>query len=211
MLQYFIDGGPLMWLLLLCSIIEFAVIIDRFKAFKNADRDIVKLKEMVIDNLAQNRLDGAVECCFACGGPVAAVLLSGLKRLKRMQTLDLPRSEMVLGVGKSMEDFAPHVLESMEKRLGLLPIIASIAPLLGMTGTVTGMISSFDAMAQAAPLDGSAVSAGISEALITTAGGLLFAMPAYIAYNIFSKKLDRLAMDTESAANELVDFIALQK
>jgi biopolymer transport protein ExbB/TolQ len=78
-----------------------------------------------------------------------------------------------------------------------------------MTGTVTGMIASFNAMAESGGLDAGGVAAGISEALVTTAAGLIIAIPAVVAYNIFSKKVDRHILQIEDATSELADFIAL--
>ena len=82
---------------------------------------------------------------------------------------------------KSMEEYAPKALRPLENRLNLLVLVAAIAPLLGMTGTVTGMISSFDVMASSAGLDPGAVAGGIGEALITTAAGLIVAMPCAVS------------------------------
>ena len=86
-------------------------------------------------------------------------------------------------------------------------MIAAVAPLLGMTGTVTGMISSFGSMSSG--LDASQVSTGISEALVTTAAGLIVAIPAVVAYNIFAKKVDHVVLEIEQTATELIDYITL--
>ena len=112
-------------------------------------------------------------------------------------------------VKTSMEDYAPQIVATMDRNIGILPIVAGLSPLLGMTGTVTGMINSFDSMATQTNLEATAVSGGISEALITTAAGLLVAMPAVIAYNIFTKLEDGAVSEIDKACTALVDFIAL--
>jgi biopolymer transport protein ExbB/TolQ len=108
---------------------------------------------------------------------------------------------------KAMDDYAQHAMSAVEKRFNVLVTVGSAAPLFGMTGTVTGMIASFGAMS-AAGVEASGVAAGISEALITTAAGLLIALAAVIPYNVFlsmSEKIDREIGETSS---ELLDFVA---
>lgn len=109
-----------------------------------------------------------------------------------------------------MEDYAPHVVSELEKRLGLLLMVGSVSPLVGMCGTVLGMIRAFKAMSEAESLGGGVVAAGISEALITTAAGLLIAVPAVVFYHIYSTRAERHTLTIEEAASELVDFIHLK-
>ena len=87
-------------------------------------------------------------------------------------------------------------------------LIATVSPLLGMTGTVTGMIRSFDKFAESAGMDPGAVGGGISEALLTTATGLLVAMPALIAYNLFSRRVDDYILLVEQMISDVVTFIS---
>ena len=103
------------------------------------------------------------------------------------------------------------MVEVLEKRLNLLTLVASISPLLGMTGTVTGMIAAFGAMREAGGLQGGAVAGGIAEALVTTAAGLLIAIPAVVAATVFSKKVDRQVLEIEEATTEVVNMITLGK
>ncbi len=209
MLEYIFDGGFLMYPITLMSVVGLAVMIDRYCAFRDAKRDTAELRAKVMECLGENRIEDAIEACRECGGPVAAVLLVGLTKFKKLQGTGRTQTEMAENVSKSMDEYAPHAIGVLERNIGALPIVASLSPLLGMTGTVTGMISSFNAMASATNLEASTVSAGISEALITTAGGLLVAMPSVIAYNIFSKMVDNHVTDIESSATELSDFIML--
>ncbi len=207
MLEIIFDGGMIMYPLVLLSILAVAVIIDRVRVFRLAEQDVMAMRKEITDHLYQGNIDASIKSCERFSGPVAAVLLVGLNKFKKLIALKKPMNEVEANVNKAMGDYAPHVVEVLERRMNFLTMIASVAPLLGMTGTVTGMITSFSSMA-ASGMDANAVSAGISEALITTAAGLLVAMPAVIAYNIFAKKVDRIVLSIEESATELVDLIA---
>lgn len=211
MLQYIFDGGPLMYPIVALLVVGLAVIIDRAVAFNAATRNNKALTADVIALLENNDIEGAAELCAKIGGPVAAVLLVGIQKFGKLVSKDEKRSnaEMSAIVKTSMEDYAPQIVATMDRNIGILPIVAGLSPLLGMTGTVTGMINSFDSMATQTNLEATAVSGGISEALITTAAGLLVAMPAVIAYNIFTKLEDGTVSEIDKACTALVDFIAL--
>jgi biopolymer transport protein ExbB/TolQ len=209
MLEYILDGGFMMFPLLFLSILSFAVIFDRLRVFRLAETDTVLLQSEVGGRLDEADVDGALAACRKHRGPVAAVLLVGLERYRKLVSLGRSTVEVEANVSKSMTDYAPHVVDALEKRMNLLTLVGSISPLLGMTGTVTGMIASFNAMAESGGLDAGGVAAGISEALVTTAAGLIIAIPAVVAYNIFSKKVDRHILQIEDATSELADFIAL--
>ena len=211
MLEYIIKGGPIMLPLVGLSILALAVIIDRVRAFRTASADTDALRERAIELLEAGDLGGAIAECERFGGPVAAVLLVGIHKYRGLKERSRSVAEIESNVSKSMNDYAPHVIEALEKRLNLLTLIASTSPLLGMTGTVTGMIRSFGVMAEIGGLDASLVAGGIAEALITTAAGLLIAMPAVIAYNLFSRQVDRHVLEIEESATELIDFIALER
>ncbi len=204
MLGYLMDGGWMMLPLLVCSIAMAAVIIDRVRAFRCAGKvDQASLRSQVCASVQDGDVDKAVGICEESEGPVAAVLLTGLQRLKSMREKGRSEIEIGAGVTKAMEDYAPRSMNGLEKRLGSLVLVASISPLLGMCGTVTGMINSFSVMAEAAGLDPGAVAGGISEALITTAAGLLIAIPGVVAYNMFQKKVEEWNMHLEGAIAEL--------
>jgi len=209
MLEYILDGGLLMYPLVACSIVALAVMIDRIRAFRGADTDIHGLREWVAKCLDDGKVDEAVDACRQYHGPVAAVLLAGLDRYRKLKARGRAVIEIETNVKETMEDYAPHAMEPLESRLNLLSMIGSIAPLLGMTGTVTGMIASFNSMAEMGGMDAGGVAAGIAEALITTGAGLLIAVPAVVAYNVFAKKIDRYVLEIEQTMRDLLDFISL--
>jgi len=209
MLEYILDGGFVMFPLMALSILALAVVIDRMRVFRLADVDTSDMRLQVCARLEEGQTDSAMAICKRFRGPVAAVLLAGLDRYRKLKGRGRSTAEVEVNVSKTMTDYAPHVLETLEKRLNLLTLVGSVAPLLGMTGTVTGMIASFNAMAEAGGLDAGGVAAGISEALITTAAGLLIAMPAVVAYNLLAKKIDKYALQIEETTMELMNFIAI--
>jgi len=209
MLEYILDGGLLMYPLVLCSIVALAVMIDRVRAFRGAEADTVALRAKITECLDGGQVDRAVEECRQSRGPVAAVLLAGLDRYRKLMARKRALIEIETNVKETMEDYAPHAMEPLENRLNLLALVGSIAPLLGMTGTVTGMIASFNSMAEMGGLDAGGVAAGIAEALITTGAGLLIAVPAVVAYNVFSKRIDKYVLDIEQTMKDLIEFISL--
>ena len=208
MLTYILDGGPIMWPLMILSILTFAIIIDRVRAFRAAGSDHDDLRREVNENLLDEKIDEAITRVEAADGPVAACLLVGLQRYRKMRDRKRGPEEIETAVSKMMEDFAPKAISGLEKRLNLLVLIASVSPLLGMTGTVTGMIKSFDRMAEAAGLDPAAVSGGIAEALITTATGLIVAIPAVVAYNLFSRRVEEYNIAIEECVTDVVTAIS---
>ncbi len=207
MLKHILDGGPLMVPVLILSILAIAVIIDRIRVFRLTAKNPSRLLNGIIQELEKGQADQAIELCRQEKGPLAAVLLKGLTRFQRLMRAGKTMAEIEAGVNKSIGDYSQHVIELLEKRLNLLTMIAAVAPLLGMTGTVTGMINSFGSMSSG--LDASEVSTGISEALVTTAAGLIVAIPAVIAYNVFAKKVDHVVLEIEQTATELIDYITL--
>lgn len=206
MIEIIYKGGPLMAPLLLLSILSFAVIVERWTAFKKAKVDTVALRQEVISLLKEGQVQRAIQLCANTPGPVSAILLVGLQKYRRLKDMGKDPETIDMQVTKAMSDYAPHVVEVLENRLNLLSLVGAVAPLLGMTGTVTGMIRSFDQINQAG-MDGQLVAGGISEALITTAGGLLVAVPAVIVYNLYSRKVELFVLEIEENATKLVDFV----
>jgi biopolymer transport protein ExbB len=207
MIGHIIDGGLIMIPLVVLSIIALAVIIDRIRALKIASADTTALRETIVGKLEAGDIDGAVRHCEKDEGPVAALMLVGLSKFRRLIYRGKSMVEVETNVNKAMEDYAPHIVNVLEKRLNYLTMIAGVSPLLGMTGTVTGMIASFQTMASG--LDAGKVSVGISEALVTTAAGLIVAIPAVVAYNIFNKKIEKIVLQMEESSTELLDKIIL--
>lgn len=209
MLKYMLDGGSMMWPLLALSIVGLAVAFERWRVFQLASKDTSAMRRMVFQLLASGKVEDAIRLCEETRGPVAAVLLVGLTRYKKMVALQRAKGEIEDSVSKSMGDYAPHVIAALDKRISLLLLVGSSAPLLGMTGTVTGMIRSFAAIAAAGDVDATVVASGISEALITTAAGLLIAMMAVIPHHYFMGHTEAIEIAAAEAGSEILDHVSL--
>jgi biopolymer transport protein ExbB len=210
MLEKLILGGPMMIPLLICSIATLGAFIDRAIAFyKNSKVDHRALHSEILTLLAEGRLDDAVTLCASTPGPVAAVLLVGLQSYRKLIDRNEDAHSLRTLVGKAMDDYSLHAMSAVQKRFNILATVANAAPLLGMAGTVLGMINSFAAM-QAHGMDASKVAGGISEALITTAAGLLIALAAVIPLNYFTSLTEEIELDIEDTSSDLVEYISLQ-
>ena len=208
MLETLIKGRFMMIPLMACSIIALAVVIDRVWAFVlNGQLDTRALRAQLLRHLRRGELKEAALLCVSTPGPVAAVLLAGLQAYGK---LDNPTPENLrLSVGEAMEDHSLHSMSAVEKRLWILSTIANAAPLLGMSGTVIGMISSFEALGESS--DPKIIGIGISEALITTAAGLLIALGAVIPFSYFTSRAEEIELEIEEASSEMIDFLVTEK
>jgi len=189
-------GGPVMWPILILSIIGFAVMIERAwvlrKARINVNEFLAKIRKALMVNRS---LRDAVKICEQYQGPVASVMKAGL--LKHGQPKD--------DVEKTIENAAMYETTRLERGLAVIATAANIEPMLGFLGTVTGMINSFDALAKSGLSNPGLVAAGISEALITTASGLIIAIPMQLAYNYFTTRINKFVRDVETSTNMLLE------
>ena len=144
----------------------------------------------------------ALDMCNTTKGPIARILKSGIMKY------DKPRLDMK----EAIEDAGVHEVPLLEKNLGVLATIAHIAPLLGLLGTVTGMVEAFQVIEEKAmgmsPVNPGDLAGGIWEALITTVGGLSVAIPCYVAYNYLVSRVDNFVLDMEKSATELVNLLS---
>jgi biopolymer transport protein ExbB len=198
LVEFFNKGGNFMWGLLALSIIGVAVIIERWITLAKARADVRKLMEGVVGALKKGRLDEAMDICASTRGPIPQILHAGLRQAKKG----------TVAVEKAIETAGIIEMSFLERGLIILATVANVAPLLGFLGTVSGMISAFEAIAQAEQVSAKLVASGISEALITTMSGLVIAIPTQIAHNLFVQRIDRFVVEMEDSAAELVDTIA---
>lgn len=208
MLESIVNGGVMMWPLVVLSVIGWAVVLDRAWAFyQHGKIDYPALRSQVRQKLTAGDLEGAELLCASTPGPTSAVLLAGLQAFRKLAPDKRTPESIQVVVGNAMEDHTERALSAITKRFYVLTTVGNAAPLLGMTGTVTGMIVSFEALAGAAGLDSGLVAAGISEALITTAAGLIIAIAAVVPYNIFRSTADKIELEVDEAASELLDYL----
>jgi len=207
LLETILKGQVMMIPLMACSVIALAVFMDRLLAFyANGKVDVRALRSQLRNLLREHKLKEAAVLCADTPGPISAVLLAGIQSYNKL-VKRTPENTRIT-VGQAMDDFSRQSIGTVEKRLWILATIAAAAPLLGMTGTVTGMIKSFQELGKAASSEDVAV--GISEALITTAAGLIIALGAVIPYSIFAAKSDKIELDIEEAATEMLDLLATE-
>ena len=196
--------------LILCSLISLAVVFDRWFAFRdNRKVNTRSLRSKVLGHLRNNDIDSAARECETARGPIASVLLAGLRSYQHLSGKKESSETMRLVVGQVMEDYSTQAMGVVNRRLDVLTTIGTAAPLLGMTGTVTGMIASFAGLADAGSVGGSggAVANGIAEAMITTAVGLIVALLAVIPQSVFNRWSDEIELEIEEANSEVVEFI----
>jgi len=199
---YFIQGGIFMWPILLFSLIALAVIIERLIVFHRAKVNVNEFLTKVRKALLVNRnVKEAIKVCEQYRGPVASVTKAGLLRYGHDRE----------DIEKTIENAALYELDRLERRLSILATTANVEPMLGFLGTVSGMIKSFGTLATSGLSNPGAVAAGISEALITTAAGLIIAIPAQIAFNYYTTTVTRFVRDIETASNMLLEtFIEME-
>jgi biopolymer transport protein ExbB len=210
MLEHILKGGPMMIPLVICSLISLAVVYDRWTAFKKKRRiDTRSLRAKVLEHLRLNNVNAAIDECVSTKGPVAAVMLTGLRSYSHLQGKNEKSETMRMVIAQVMEEYSAQAMSVVNKRLEFLTTIGTAAPLLGMTGTVTGMIASFAGLADAGSIGGSGglVAEGIAEALVTTAVGLIVALMAVIPQSVFNRWSDQIELELEESSSEMVEFI----
>jgi biopolymer transport protein ExbB len=197
LIELYWTGGFFMHPILLCSVVGLALIIERAWFFARARTDARRLMAEVLRTIQDHGLEAAQQTLHARRGPIAAVLHSGLARAKRGPE----------AVEKAIETAASIEIALLERGLIWLATVANIAPLLGFLGTVSGMIHAFEAIAAAEEVSAKLVATGIYEALITTAAGLIVAIPVQAAHNYFISRIDKFVIDIEESGAELIDSL----
>jgi biopolymer transport protein ExbB len=193
--QMYGKGGICMHPLLLCAIMGLVLIVERMWTLARARIDTRNLMLDVVRALRREGPAAALRACEDTRGPIAAILHSGLLRVHRGPE----------AVEKAIHTAGAIEMAFLERGLLALATISNVAPLLGFLGTVTGMISAFAAIAAAEQVSAKLVAKGIEEALITTAVGLMIAVPASAFYAYFVLAIDRFVLEMEEASAELVD------
>ena len=193
--EKYVSGGNFMHGLLLASIIAVVFIIERLFTLFRARINVKRLMGEIIRTLHSEGVDAAMNVCERTRGPIAAILHSGLIRAGRGPE----------AVKEAIETAGSIETSFLERGLVAIATVASVAPLLGFLGTVSGMISAFAAIAAAEQVSAKVVASGIEEALITTATGLMIAIPASIAHSFFVSQIDRFVLEMEESSAELVN------
>jgi len=192
-------GGVLMYPILLCSVLFLAILIERLYHYRRAAIDTDQFISGIRSVLGQKNIPDAISICDETPGPVAHIVKAGI--LKH----DRPREE----IKETIEDAALQEIPRLEKNLNVLAGVAHVAPLLGLLGTVLGMINCFQKIESlGGRVNAGDLAGGIWVALITTAAGLCVAIPAYVSHNYLVSRVNSLVHDMERSATEVVEVLA---
>jgi len=197
-----VKGGLIIVPIVLCGVLTLGIIIERLISLRNAEFDSEKFIKDVGSLLGRRKIKEAMDLCDSIDKPVPRIIKAGLLKSDRS------REE----IKESIDDAAVHEIPLLEKYLGVLATIATVAPLLGLLGTVTGLIKAFMVIESTGGLvNPGDLARGIWEALITTVAGLIVAIPAYIAYNYLVTRVNNLVLQMEKSATKLLDILFLLK
>ena len=197
MVYYFLEGGAFMWPILLTLLFGLAFVIERAYSLMMSAVDSQSFFESVSSSIEENGTDAAIQVCSETEGPVASIFHAGLSKMSR--GLD--------EVEKAIQNAGAIEMAFLEKNMIWLNAVITIAPMLGFTGTVVGMIAAFDAIKAANDISPAVVAGGISQALLTTAFGLIVAMIIQTFQNVFVARIDKLVLDMEEQSIKILDHL----
>jgi biopolymer transport protein ExbB len=200
--EKFIEGGAaFMSVILLCLIIGLGLCIERIIYLNLATTNTTKLLNKVEDALKTGGVEAAKEVCKNTRGPVASIYWQGLDRYNEGMEI----------VEKSIVSYGSVLMGRLEMNLTWISLFIAIAPMLGFMGTVIGMISAFDAIAQAGDISPTIVASGIQQALLTTVFGLIVAVILQIFFNYIVSKVDSIVNTMEDATISFMDILIKYK
>lgn len=197
MYDLLLAGGWVMPLIVLCSLIAVSISIERYVALDRLKVAPPHLLATVWRDLKQGELNAQKLATLRSNSPLGAILAAGISGKGQGREVMKER----------ISEAASHVVHDLEKYLNSLGTVAAIAPLLGLLGTVVGMIDVFAQITTVGTGNANALAGGISEALLTTAAGLIVAIPALVMHRYFTGLIDTIVVDLEREAIKLVDAI----
>ena len=201
MVHYFLEGGGFMWPILLALLFGLGFAIERFYSLMMSAVDSQSFFDEITSAINENGSAAAVQVCEETEGPVAAIFHAGLSRTHRG----------LKDVEKAIQNAGSIEMAFLEKNMIWLNAVITIAPMLGFTGTVVGMIAAFDAIKAANDISPAVVAGGISQALLTTAFGLIVAMIIQTCQNLFVSRIDKLVLDMEEQSVKIMDHLYEQE
>jgi biopolymer transport protein ExbB len=203
MFDMFLKGGPLMWPILLCSVASATIILERFYNLYRAKKEILipDFVSCAKESLKKKRIKEAIKLCDQTKGPLANIILCGITNHSRRFE---EKEKIVSRIGAGE-------VRKLERNLSGLALIADISPLLGLLGTVTGLIRAFMKIQElGGRVDANQLAGGIWEALITTAFGLFVAIPTLAAYHYFEKRVGLYASVMKDTAGEVLELTGME-
>lgn len=194
-IEFIFRGGFMMYPLLISGLIALTVIFERLYVFHQRYGTSGVLVSNIFDLIRAQDLTQASKACEALQTPVGSVLIAGI------QHFDNPLEEMELSMKNQAEAWMPV----LERRIEIIDTVITAAPLMGLLGTITGMMASFQVLSEKGVNEPNAITGGVAEALIATATGLVIALVCLVAYNYLSARVKVFIYDVESVASRLVE------
>ena len=211
--DYIKKGGPLVALLIMLSIMSVTLTFERLFTLGRArgKLPVPVFMRQIRQKIDAMDIEGAAKLCAQQRGSLANVLRAGLDRYAVVRTVNLDLKTRMEEVQKAMEEANMLEVPLLERNLIALATIASIATMVGLLGTVIGMIRSFAALGQTGSVDAVKLALGISEALINTAGGLFVAIFSIVLYNVFVTMIDNFNYMMDEATVEVVEVLSMKE
>lgn len=195
-------GGPMMWPLVVCSMLTVAIILERMFALHGTGVQAHRFLDDVRDAVKRRKVAEALAICDRTPSPLAAMVRMGLARHEQGRD----------AIRQAIEEAGAREIPRLERHLAALGTIAHVAPLFGLLGTTIGLMRCFHVMQVKAaalhPVGPADLTQGIWQALLTTTAGLAIAIPAVLAYNYFVRRVQQLVWDLQVAATDLLHWLA---
>ena len=195
-------GGPVMYPIVLCSIIAFGIILERLYYLRKIRIDTVAFMHNIEGALKRNKIAEAVKICEDTQGPITRIVKAGLLKYDR------PRQE----IREAIEDAGHQEVPRLERHIKILATIAHISPLLGLLGTVAGMVKAFQVIQVKTvalnPVSAGDLAGGVWQALLTTAAGLIVAISVIAAYHYLAARVQDFVLEMERSATELINILS---
>jgi biopolymer transport protein ExbB len=197
MYELFVKGGILMYPIAFCSIIALGIFLERIWVLRRGHvlpRDfLIEVEDLVM----RRKRPEAISLCKRNNSSIAHVVRVGIENYGKKRDV----------IKEKIEEVGRREAASLERYINVIGTIAGVSPLLGLLGTVSGMIKSFNIISMQGVADPTSLAGGISEALITTAAGLVVAIPTFVIYRYLSNKADSLILEMEENSIRMVDLV----
>jgi len=198
MIDVLLKGGPILWVILLLAVPVLAIVVERVLYFRKIATDEDKLFARVKGAIEKGHFDEALAICDTVEAPLGGLIRAGI------ENRSLPEADLK----EAVRDAAVKELPQIEHTIQAVNVIANISPLMGLLGTVSGIINSFNVLGSfGAVSDPSILAKGISEALLTTAAGIVIAVPSMVIYAWLAGKANSVIGRLEGQANDLVRLV----
>ena len=201
MVDFFVQGGGFMWPILIALLFGLAIIGERAYSLFNSSSNTDQFFEDVKSTYDNTGKEQALELCENTTGPVASIFYAGLSKMGKTKE----------EIEKAVQNSGGLEMAFLEKNMIWINSVITIAPMLGFTGTVVGMIKAFEDIKMANDISPAVDAGGISQALLTTAFGLIVAMIMQVAQNFFVSMIDKLILDMEEQSIKIVEYLHSSK